>query len=55
MIRIRQLNLTIDLAQIHRGNTALNRGASADIHKHGRLNGTVHGLKLASPRVAFLL
>ena len=55
VVRIGKLDLTADVVKILRGDTALNGGASADVHEYGGLNRAVNSLKRAAARSSLLL
>ena len=53
VIGVRQLDLTAEVIEVSRRNSALYRGACADVHEHGGLNGPVNRLHHAPAGVSF--
>ena len=53
VISVGKLNLAIDILKIARGDTALDSGARAYVHKNGCLNRAVDGVKTASAGFSF--
>ena len=55
MICVGKLYLTVDLLKVTGGNTALDCGGCAYVHKYGSLDGAVYGFKAAAASLSFLL
>jgi hypothetical protein len=50
MVCVGELDLAIDLFELHCVDAALDGTAGANVHKHGRLNVTVHGVQHTATR-----
>ena len=53
MIGVGQLDLTVQIVEIHGGDTALDGGTGAHIHENRRFNGAVYGLKPSAAGASF--
>ena len=53
MVRVGQLDLTVQIVEIHGGDTALDGGTGAHIHENRRFNGAVYGLEPSAAGASF--